>query len=147
MSELQSIPVKVETDLDGGLRTDNLRPLLLQVEQALKDLGENAAETIIDLAAMPFSEQDERDLRARLGVGEVSATVDAFGPTLIQETAYPGVWLVEHQDAEQRRLTLHLEITRAPGILVTPQDDLADSLAALHRANLQSFDAPTEDVQ
>ena len=147
MNDLQSIPVKVEGAADGPFRTDNVRPLMLQLEQALQDLGERAAETVIDLGAMPFSEQDERELRDRLGRGEVTATLDAFGPTLIQETAYPGVWLVEHQDAEQRRLTLHLEVARIPAILVTPQDDLADSLAALRRANLQSFDAPTEDVQ
>ena len=147
MSDLQSIPVKVESAADGLFRTDNVRPVLLQIEQALQDLNEQAAETIIDLGAMPFSEQDERDLRDSLGLGEVSATLDAFGPTLIQETAYPGVWLIEHQDAEQRRLTLHLEVARIPAILITPQDDLADSLAALRRANLQSFDAPTEDVQ
>ena len=147
MSGLQSIPVKVETPSEGAYSTDNLRPLLLEIEQALQNLVEHAAETVIDLGAMPFSNQDEQHLRARLGRGEVSATVDAFGPTLVQETAYPGVWLVEHRDAEQRRLTLHLEITRVPAILAAPDGDLGESLAALRDANRKSFDAPTEDVQ
>ena len=146
MSGLQSIPVKVEAAAAEAYRTENLKPLLLQLEQALQELIDNGSPTLIDLAAMPFSAQDEQDLRDRLGRGEVSATLDAFGPTLIQETAYPGVWLVEHQDAQQRRLTLHLEVARAPGILLTPQDDLADSLAALRRANLISSAAPTEDL-
>ncbi len=147
MSDFRSIPVKVEGAPEGVFRTDNLKPVLLQIEQALTDLIANASEAIIDLGAMPFSEQDERDLREQLGQGEVSATVDAFGPTLIQETAHPGVWLVEHQDAEQRRLTLHLEVARIPRILMTPQDDLAESLAALRHANSNAFDAPAEDVQ
>ena len=147
MSELQSIPVRVETATDGALRTDNLKPVLLEIEQALQDLIETGSDTVIDLTAMPFSEQDEQDLRALLGRGEVTATVDTFGPTLVQETHYPGVWLVEHQDAEQRRLTLHLEVARIPNLLMTPVDDLADSLAALRRADTEAPDTPAEDVR
>jgi hydrogenase-1 operon protein HyaF len=145
MSGLNSIPVRVEAGADTAFRTENLRPLLLQIEQALQALIGHASETVIDLGAMPFSAQDERDLRDLLGRGEVRATIDAFGPSLVEETACPGVWLVEHQDAERRRLTLQLEITRIPKLLVTPRDDLADSLAALNRLNAP--DAPTEDVK
>jgi hydrogenase-1 operon protein HyaF len=147
MSLLQSIPVKVESTARGGFRTDNLKPLLLQIEQALEDLIGNGTDTLIDLGAMPFSEQDEHDLREHLGRGEVSATVEAFGPTLVEETAYPGVWLVEHKDAEQRRLTLHLEIARIPAILGAAREDLPDSLTALRRANEKLSDTPAEDVQ
>jgi hydrogenase-1 operon protein HyaF len=146
MSGLESIGVRVESGVGGPHRTDNLRPVLLQVEQALQELVEHGSETVIDLAAMPFSTQDEQDLRELLGRGEVDASIEAFGPTLIEETAYPGVWLVEHQDAENRRLTLHIEIARVPGMLLTPADDLAESLAVLRRNNLNSFDAPIEDV-
>ena len=147
MSGLDAIPVRVENGLGAVARTDNLRPVLLQLEQALSDLLHNGAESIIDLAAMPFTEQDERDLRETLGRGEVSASIEAFGPTLIEETAFPGIWLVEHQDADQRRLTLHLEVTRIPAILAAPVDDLRDSLAALQHKNSQGSDSPTEDVQ
>jgi hydrogenase-1 operon protein HyaF len=147
MDNLESIPVRVEEGMDDFGRTENVGPLLRQIEQALQDLQETGSETIIDLGAMPFSDEDERDLRERLGRGEVSASVEAFGPTLIEETAFAGVWLVEYQDAEQRRLTLHLQVARIPGILMTPQDDLADSLAALRQANRDLFDAPTEIVQ
>ena len=146
MSGLKSIPVRVEGAPGDAYRTDNLNPLLRQVEQALQELVDDGTASVVDLAAMPFSEQDERDLRETLGRGEVSATVDAFGPTLVEETAYPGVWLVEHKDAEGRRLTLHLEITRIPTILRTPDDDLADSLAALRHSLSKQTDTPTEDV-
>jgi hydrogenase-1 operon protein HyaF len=131
MSGLDSIPVVVEGDLGTDLRTQNLKPLMLQIEQALQDLLDAGSATVIDLAAMPFSSQDEEDLRQLLGQGEVSATLDVFGQTLIQETALPGVWLVEHKDGEERRLTLHLEINRVPSILVTPVEDIAEGLVAL----------------
>ncbi len=147
MDNLESIAVRVEGGLDESLRTENVGPLLLQIEKALQDLQETGSETVIDLSAMPFSAQDEQDLRERLGSGEVNATVQAFGPTLVQETAFAGVWLVDYQDAEQRRLTLHLQISRIPDLLVTPADDLADSLASLRRANRDFSAAPSEDVQ
>ena len=131
MSGIDSIPVRVEGGAAEAFRTENLRPLLLQVEQALRDLVENGTDTVIDLSAMPFSAQDEADLRRELAVGEVSARVDAFGPSLIQETGVAGVWLIEHQDADGKRLMLHLEITRIPSLLVTPPEDIGDALAAL----------------
>lgn len=146
MGGLDSIQVRVEGISGGGYSTDNLRPVMLQIEQALGDLIRSGVGTVIDLAAMPFSEQDERGLRDRLGRGEVSATIDAFGPSLIEETAYAGVWLIEHKDAEGRRLTLHVEVARVPQLLQTPADDLPDALAALHRANSDLSDAPTEDA-
>ena len=135
MSGLDSIPVIVDGQSQGDLRTQNLRPLLRQIEQALQDLLDSGAATTIDLAAMPFSGQDEEDLRQHLGQGEVTATLDAFGPTVIQETALPGVWLIEHKDAEGHRLTLHLEVTRIPSILVAPEADIADGLELLKTAN------------
>lgn len=138
MSGLDSIPVRVE-GAEAELRTANLRPLLQQVEQALQDLAENGQTSVIDLGAMPFSAQDEQDLREHLGRGEVSATVDAFGPTLVEETAIRGVWLVEHKDADERRLTLHLEVTRIPEILVAPAEDLADGLDTLRRRNREAW--------
>lgn len=141
MSGLDSIPVVVEGDEAVDMRTQNLKPLMLQIEQALKELLDDGSSSVIDLAAMPFSSQDEEDLRQQLGQGEVSAILEAFGPTLLQETALPGVWLVEHKDAEGRRLTLHLEISRVPSILVTPEADIVDGLEVLKAANRSSDQA------
>lgn len=134
MSGLDSIPVVAE-----GSRTENLKPLLREIEQALRELIDDAKETVIDLAAMPFSAQDEQDLKSYLGSGEVIATMNAFGPTSIEETGVSGVWWVEHKDAEGRRLTLHLEVARVPAIMVTPADDLREGLAGL-QASLSASD-------
>lgn len=131
MSSLDSISVRVEGAMKTAFRTENLRPLLQEVAQALRQLSETGEDTTIDVSAMPFSAQDEADLRAHLGEGEVNATVNAFGLTLVQETALPGVWLVEHKDGNERRLALHLEVARVPSILVTPIEDIVDGLAAL----------------
>lgn len=122
--------MRVEGTLKDAFRTENLVPLLHEVAAALRQLSETGAGTTIDLSAMPFSAQDEADLRANLGEGEVSAVVNAFGPTQVRETGLPGVWLVEHQDGDGRRLAMHLEVTRVPSILVTPNEDIVDGLKA-----------------
>ena len=141
MSGLDSIPVITE-----GARTENLKPLLREIEQALRELIDDARETVIDLAAMPFSAQDEQDLKSYLGSGEVIATMNAFGPTSIEETGVSGVWWVEHKNAEGKRLTLHLEITRIPAIMMTPADDLNEALARL-RSSLSSSDEGSDSLQ
>jgi hydrogenase-1 operon protein HyaF len=138
MSGIDSIPVHVEGH-DGS--THNLRPLLLQVEHALRELRDGGEGTVIDLSAMPFSDQDEQDLRRVLGEGEVSARINAFGPTMIQETAIPGVWLVEHQDVEEKRLMLHVEVTRIPAMLVTPADDIDDGIEAMAALNAEQSES------
>ena len=135
MSSLDSIPVVVDGKPGADAQTQNLKPLLLQIEQALADLVERDTGTVIDLSAMPFNNADEEELRRQLGQGEVVATVDAFGPTKVEETGVSGVWLVEHKDVEGRRLTLHLEVCRTPDILITPREDLADGLEALRSTN------------
>lgn len=142
MSGLDSIPVKVEGLGGADQRTQNLDPILQQLSQCLTELRDDGNESVIDLGAMPFSAQDESDLRARLGKGEVSAVVEVFGITRVEETGVPGIWFVEHRDAEDRRLTLQLEITRIPALLVTPIEDLDDGLERLAAGDPGGVDAP-----
>ena len=65
-----------------------------------------------------------------LGQGEVAATVEAMGPTRIQETAFAGVWLVEYLAESGDELATHIEVTRCPSLLVTPAQDLAEAARA-----------------
>ncbi len=106
-------------------------PILHEIRHALERLIATGEETRIDLKAMPFGPGDLDHLRAWLGTGEVQASVAAMGPTLIQETAIPGVWLVDYQNADSQRLTLHIEIAPVPGILRPQPQDLAEAIATL----------------
>lgn len=146
MSGLSSIPVIAEGFPTGQYQTENLRPLLRQLEQALHGLIEHDQPSVIDLSAMPFSESDERELRSILGEGEVTATIDAFGPTLLCETRVRGIWFVEYRDADQHRLAFHLEVARVPSLLLTPVADLEDGLKALRQTNRALSGASVEDL-
>lgn len=134
-TRLPSIPVVVEGQVGDSGHTDNLVPVLIEIEQALQSLVSGDGSTVIDLTAMPFSQQDEADLRLRLGRGEIKATLDALGATSIEETGFAGVWLVEHQNATGQRLTLHIEIARVPEILMSPAADIEEALTALRKKN------------
>ena len=105
--------------------------ILHQIRHALERLVATGEATRIDLSAMPFGPGDLERLTERLGQGEVTASVEASGPTLIQETAIPGVWLVDYRGTEDQRLTFHIEIATVPEILRPRPEDLAESIATL----------------
>jgi hydrogenase-1 operon protein HyaF len=109
----------------------NAIPILHEVRHALGRLIAAGQETSIDLNAIPFGPGDEERLIDLLGTGEVAATIEALGPTQVQETAIPGVWLLDYRNVEGERLALHLEIAAVPQILRTHSEDLDSSIAAL----------------
>lgn len=129
MSGLDAVNVRVE-----GLpvhSTDNVLPLLHQVRHALHRLTSTGEPTTIDLSSIPFSQYDRDRLFETLGEGEVQARLDAFGPSTVRETAFPGVWLIQHSSLQEKEFSTLIEITRMPSALVTPEADVEDSAAAL----------------
>ena len=109
----------------------NVRPILNEVLHALdKLLGTNEA-TTIDLASLPFGPGELEHLEATLGTGELSAKLDALGTSSIRETAYPGVWWLEHRNAFDEVVGRYLEITRTPEILSSQDADIVAGRAHL----------------
>jgi hydrogenase-1 operon protein HyaF len=131
MFAFQGIPIEVEEPTDCNRDWGNALPILHEVRHALERLIATGEETRIDLNAIPFGPGDLARVEALLGRGEVSATIDALGPTPVRETAIPGVWIVDYRNSEDQRLSLHLEITRVPQILCTQSEDLATALTTL----------------
>jgi len=62
-----------------------------------------------------------------LGQGEIDLTLDMDGPSRFRETAYPGVWWVQHKDGGDRILSEYIEITRIPDFLATQPDQFIES--------------------
>ena len=59
--------------------------------------------------------------------------------TEIRETAFSGIWLVEHRSPEDARVALHIEVAEVPFLLRTPQEDLEAASRRL-QARLSEFD-------
>jgi hydrogenase-1 operon protein HyaF len=87
--------------------------------------------TVIDLASLPFGPGELDQLEERLGVGELTAELNALGRSIIRETVYPGVWWLEHRNTEGDIVGRYIEITRAPEILMSQDADIGAGRAQL----------------
>lgn len=134
MSSLDQIGVRVEARPEAAAATHNVAPVLHEIRHAVGQLIRTGESTTIDLSALPFAPSDEQDLRSALGRGETTAVVSVLGETRIEETAYAGVWLIDHLGPDGGRLALHIEVAEVPLLLKTPKEDLADALESLERA-------------
>ena len=125
MSHLDEIPVQV--DASHG----NVRPILFEVLHAIDKLLDDNSTTTIDLAGLPFGPGELDDLEATLGRGELFATLEALGNSHIRETAYPGVWWIEHRNANDEVTGRYIEVTRLPEILCSQDADIGAGRARL----------------
>ncbi len=125
MSGLADIAVAVE------ITTGNVVPLLHEVRHALQRLLDTGEPTVIDLHSLPLAPGELDTLEKKLGEGEVSATLNALGPSLLRETAVPGVWFVTHRNANEEITGQYLEIVKVPAILESQDVDIRQGIAAL----------------
>ena len=109
----------------------NVRPLLNEVLHAIDRLLDTGEPTTIDLAGLPFGPGELEHLEATLGEGELAARLDALGTSRIRETAFPGVWWLEHRNAHDEIVGRYIEITHVPEILSSQDADIAAGRARL----------------
>lgn len=109
----------------------NVEPILHEIVHALDRLLEDDEPTVIDLASLPFGPGELDQLEERLGIGELTAELNALGRSIIRETMYPGVWWLEHRNTEGDIVGRYIEITRAPEILMSQDADIGAGRAQL----------------
>ncbi len=129
-----------------GFRRGNVRPLLNEIIHALDRLLNDDEPTVIDLASLPFAPDELEDLEQSLGTGELSAELDALGKSFIRETAYPGVWWVEHHNTGGEVVGRYIEITRSPEILMSQDADIGAGRARLHDRFESSRSEPDKET-
>ena len=125
MSALQTLAVKPEFE------TGNVKPLMHEIRHALARLADGGGNTVIDLRGLPLAPGEELRIEEALGVGELSAELDALGRSTIVETAYPGVWLVTHWNTENEVVGRFIEVTHVPDLLRSQSEDIATGLLRL----------------
>lgn len=125
-------PIESELKVEiGSFQTGNIPLLLHEIRHALRKLLDTRETTTIDLRGLPMAPGEMDKLLGFLGQGEITAQLNALGRSEISETAFHGVWLVVHYNAENDVMGKFIEITSLPTILVTQPDDMEDSLASL----------------
>ena len=132
-NNLKDIPVK--TDNAEEYSVGNIRALHAEIAACLEKLAETGETGIIDLNSLPFAPGEYEQLRQALGQGEVSARIEAIGPSEIIETRYPGVWWVTHYNVEGDIVADLIEISWIPEIMKSQPDDIRTGLELL-RAQL-----------
>jgi hydrogenase-1 operon protein HyaF len=125
VNSVKPFPVRPEFE------TGNVEPLLHEIRHALERLSRGEDGSIIDLQSMPLAPGEEKRIENALGQGEVSIVIDALGPSTVQETAYPGVWLITHRNTENEVVARLVEITRIPALVMAQDEDISAGLARL----------------
>jgi hydrogenase-1 operon protein HyaF len=114
MNDLKGIPIAVADDADGLTLSGNADPVLHEIQSLLNDLVTSGKSASIDLRSLPLLPGDYEKLKEVLGQGEVSATIDAMGPTQVRETAVHGVWCVTHYNCDATVIAEFIEVTICP---------------------------------
>jgi hydrogenase-1 operon protein HyaF len=125
MSALESIAVRVEA------ASGNITPLLHEIRHALRRVAQGGEGTTIDLGSLPLAPGEEKRIEDLLGQGEVRAELNALGPTVVQETRYPGVWFITHRNTEQEVVARFIEVTRMPELLFAQSEDMRRAVSEL----------------
>lgn len=134
MNTPDSVPLSIEASANTDSSYHNSLPLLHEIAHALQRLHLEGTVTTLDLNAIPFGPGDERQMIDFLGRGEVSAKLEAMGDSHIWESAYPGVWVIEHRNTSGERIAFQIEISRLPSIIETRLEDIDEGLLALQKA-------------
>ena len=132
-NNLKDIPIYVQAE--ESYSVGNIRALLAEIAARLEKLVNKGTSGSIDLNSLPFAPGEYEQLRQTLGQGEVSARIEAIGPSEIIETRYPGVWWVTHYNVEGDIVADTIEITWLPEIIKSQPEDLLAGLELL-RAQL-----------
>ena len=147
MNRLKDIPIAVDGAFpEVALSHGNAVPLLHEIEVLLSDLLETGKSASIDLRSLPMLPGDYEKLREALGDGEVSATVDAMGPTRVRETAVHGVWWVTHYNSDETVVAEFIEVTYVPEILRTHPADARLGLDGLRSRLAESTENDKGDA-
>ena len=122
----------------GENLTHNVQPLLHEIRHALAKLLEDGGSTTIDLRSLPLAPGEEQQLLDELGHGEVTAHLQALGPTEIIETRYPGVWVVVHFNHDNEVVGKFIEVCNIPALLCSQQEDIREGLERLSHHLLEA---------
>jgi hydrogenase-1 operon protein HyaF len=127
-----TIPPAAAPERSGGLG-GGVMAILAELAARLERLAANGDTALIDLRSLPMSPADRSELLAALGQGEVTATLDAQGASTLRETAFAGIWWIEHRDRDGQLTSELLEVTLAPQILAAIPEDIARAADALRQ--------------
>jgi len=131
MTQLSDIAIEIVSSNGPAAPSPQAKALLQELEDMLYSLVDTGKSASIDIRSLPITPDDYDYLKSMLGEGEVTATINALGPTKISETEIPGIWWISHSNTDEMVLTESIEVTVLPEILKTQRQDLQQAVALL----------------
>lgn len=113
----------------------NARAVLGEVETLLDSLLRTGDGGIVDVRGLPMPPADRLWLLEQLGKGEVEIHLDIGGRSRILETAYPGVWWIEHRDEGDNLISEFIQVAYVPELISAHPDDVESGLEHLRSRN------------
>lgn len=126
-----AIPVKVKTSPKGVTIGGGVKAIGFEILSCLErflDSGETGA---IDMRGLPMAPNEYGELIDMLGQGELDLTIEMSGTTRIRETAFSGVWWIQHKGPDDRIQSEYIEINRIPEFLCAQTDQIQDAVREL----------------
>lgn len=127
-----AIPLKVKSSPKGVTIGGGVKAIGFEILAHLERFLENGEAAAIDMRSLPMAPNEYNELIDMLGQGELDLTIDMAGPTRIRETAYSGVWWVQHKGPDDRILSEYIEINRIPDFLCAQTDQIEDAVRELN---------------
>ena len=133
MASTDRIPaIEVVDPAPGQFRRSlNIAPILHEVRHAVRRLIDTGEGTTIDLQSIPLMPGEAEAIRGHLGTGEVLIHIDALGGSTLSETAFSGVWWVEHRNSVDEITGRYIDISVIPEIVLPVEEDLLQGLTQL----------------
>jgi len=132
VTRLQDIRIAVQP-AETAPASRSVSAVLHEVATLLDTLLNGGAGGAIDLMSLPLTSADRQALREVLAPGEVRATVNALGESIIEETVFCGVWWAAHRNAGDELVAEQIEVTFVPALLKSDADDARDGLQRLRQ--------------
>lgn len=127
----QTIPLKIKSMPKTSTIGGGTQAMAYEILSHLERLHRHGETTAIDLKSLPMAPDEFHGIKKMLGHGELDLTLDMDGPTRIRETAFAGVWWIQHKSRDGRILAEFIEITRFPDFLSAQPDHIADAVRHL----------------
>jgi hydrogenase-1 operon protein HyaF len=126
-----AIPLKVKTSPKGVTIGGGVKAIGFEILANLERFLENGETAAIDMRGLPMAPNEYKELLEMLGQGELDLTLEMGGQTRIRETAYSGVWWIQHKGPDDRIQSEYLEINRIPDFLCAQDDQIEEAAKAL----------------
>ena len=126
-----AIPLKVKASPKGVTIGGGVKALGFEILSHLERFLESGEAAAIDMRGLPMAPNEYKELLDMLGQGELDLTLEMGGKTRIRETAYSGVWWIQHQGPDDRIQSEYIEINRIPDFLCAQTDQIEDAVKAL----------------